>query len=1008
MNSTSSSRQSSPTWTLPNMVFLLLMIALAAWSPVSVSAGSEPMISLPGGVPPQAAELLAAAAPARSDMLLHLRIYLELRDKEAARQLADDLQNTSSPNYHKWIDPKKFDELFGPLQASYDTIASWLTSQGFSVTAVRHDRRDLEFTGTIAQADQAFHVEIRTLSDGKHYGILSDPMTPTRFQGLILGVIGLDNLNAASPATTLSTPPGTFTAFAPADFYNFYDEAALLGAGINGSISGSPNECLAILGLSDYLAGAITAFDNQFLLPAPAMTTKYATTSSSCVPGPACDPGVTVDEDEALLDLEWGHAAAPGAPLIFYVGDKAVEGGSSSIAILDAFSLATTDNTCGTISISFQLCDFTGLGYAVWDQVAMSAATHGQSVFVSSDDFGAAGETYNYSSQSCNPSTSLGVNEISADTYVTSVGGTQFLPAYAGISGVPLYGQTMGTDVGFMQEGIWDVLSGQYAGATGGGESQIFSKPNYQAGRTRSDGQRDVPDIALFAGVFPSSVSTAIPTPTPTPIPGAFWGDDPQRSGSKCPGPGPCVSCCVGGTSLATVLWAGISKLIQEQRGARIGNINPELYSLAQLGPTAGLRDVRGNASPNNNGFNSVTGWPAADGYDQATGWGTPDITTFVNLFASNEVDLIGGSALGGSIQTGEAYHPASQTFTSLGNVMSAGRVNYGIAKLPNGKFLLAGGNNGSSILQTADIFDPVTDTFTQASHNMANPYFDFAQAVTLESQPSPTSGYAHGGVFIIGMDTTGNGKLWTEIYDPVSQTFTTPVKILGSNEPETGYTITLLGNSRFSGQVLIQGAGSIAELYDPIAKTFTATTNQPPLATLPGNEHSSLYLPAAVLLSNGKVLVAGGFAGTIYPSSFAYLYDPATNTFATTGSLNQARCEPFAVALPNGKAMVFGQAGQNNVFGSCTTDPTVEIYDPSTGTFTQTQMTTTRSFPYVSIVPNPGNNLTAQILIAGGTANGSILNTAELYDSTFGTFTALNSTMTTPSYGSGFAFPAR
>lgn len=104
---------------------------------------------------------------------------------------------------------------------------------------------------------------------------------------------------------------------------------------------------------------------------------------------------------------------------------------------------------------------------------------------------------------------------------------------------------------------------------------------------------------------------------------------------------------------------------------------------------------------------------------------------------------------------------------------------------------------------------------------------------------------------------------------------------------------------------------------------------------------------------------------------------------------------------------MVFGAAGQNNVTGSCVTDPTVEIYDPGTGTFTQVSMTTTRGFPYVSVIPNPANNLTAQVLIAGGSASGNFLNTAEIYDPTFGTFTALSATMTTARQG-GYAFPSR
>src|SRR5208283_5137827 len=105
----------------------------------------------------------------------------------------------------------------------------------------------------------------------------------------ILGIIGLDNLLTTSAQTTI----GGTTAFAPTDFYTFYDEGALLSAGVNGTISGSPNECLAIVGVSNHLPAAVNLFASQFGLSTPAITTEYATTSSNCNPGPTCNPGFT-------------------------------------------------------------------------------------------------------------------------------------------------------------------------------------------------------------------------------------------------------------------------------------------------------------------------------------------------------------------------------------------------------------------------------------------------------------------------------------------------------------------------------------------------------------------------------------------------------------------------------------------------------------------------------------------------------------------------------------------
>ena len=99
-------------------------------------------------------------------------------------------------------------------------------------------------------------------------------------------------------------------------------------------------------------------------------------------------------------------------------------------------------------------------------------------------------------------SSSRNVNEMSADPYVTSVGGTQFTPTYSG-----------GNDQGYATENVWNDSSG----ATGGGASAVFTKPSYQTGSgVPNDGARDVPDIALIA--------------SPN-FPGVFWGHDVSGTG---------------------------------------------------------------------------------------------------------------------------------------------------------------------------------------------------------------------------------------------------------------------------------------------------------------------------------------------------------------------------------------------------------------------------------------------------------------------------------------------
>ena len=142
--------------------------------------------------------------------------------------------------------------------------------------------------------------------------------------------------------------------------------------------------------------------------------------------------------------------------------------------------------------------------------------------------------------------------------------------------------------------------------AAGGGESKVFKKPAFQKGLIPKDKKRDVPDISF--GASPES-------------PGFFFGGRDHYGG-------PAVECCIGGTSIGAPSWAGISRLISQQEGAWVGNLNTRIYQLGveNDGATTGIRDV----TSGNNSFNGVTGFSAGPGYDKASGWGTVDMGLFI------------------------------------------------------------------------------------------------------------------------------------------------------------------------------------------------------------------------------------------------------------------------------------------------------------------------------------------------------------------------------------------
>ena len=206
---------------------------------------------------------------------------------------------------------------------------------------------------------------------------------------------------------------GSGESFGPADFQTFYDETPLASDGNNGG----SGDCIAIVGDSDFESSAVAQFNTAFTQTASNITTVVVNSA---------DPGFNGDEEEALLDLEWSHAVAPGAATRFYVSNSS----KAVIApIVDEVNAAVNDNLCGVISVSFSLCGGSGSFFTnTVSPIYLKAALQGQSIFVSSGDNGAAGQTYS-STQGCIVGTSLNVNELSTDPNVTSVGGASFTPS---------------------------------------------------------------------------------------------------------------------------------------------------------------------------------------------------------------------------------------------------------------------------------------------------------------------------------------------------------------------------------------------------------------------------------------------------------------------------------------------------------------------------------------------------------------------------------------------------
>lgn len=329
-------------------------------------------------------------------------------------------------------------------------------------------------------------------------------------------------------------------------------------------------------------------------------------------------------------------------------------------------------------------------------------------------------------------------------------------------------------------------------------------------------------------------------------------------------------------------------------------------------------------------------------------------------VLPSGRVLVVGGHSqvTGNFIASAELYDPQTDSWTQTASLPSAHR--YIATLLKTGEVLVAGDDSFTFGFPTAYLYNETTATWMAAgSPSIAR----FSGTATLLNS---------GKVLLLGGYNGGccNGPKATyksaEIYNRKKNKWTLTASM---SDRRLGHTATLLP----SGKVLVAG-GTVrdpiiphnsAEIYDPDTDTWSPT----------GPMTTPRFFHKATLLPSGKVLVTGGFkdeAGGALAS--AEIYDPATGNWTAIAPMTFRRGRHTAVLMSSGKVLIAGGLTNNNDNTSAL--DSAELYDPASGTWSSAGTMVEKRAQQVAVLLGSD-----RVFVAGGTdQTGNETKSAEIF----------------------------
>jgi hypothetical protein len=293
------------------------------------------------------------------------------------------------------------------------------------------------------------------------------------------------------------------------------------------------------------------------------------------------------------------------------------------------------------------------------------------------------------------------------------------------------------------------------------------------------------------------------------------------------------------------------------------------------------------------------------------------------DMFCNGMVILHDGRpfVLGGTIKydnfLGEpltsAFSPATEDFAAMPR-MRGGRWYPTGTVLGNGSIMAISGLNDTDggINPSIEIFRPASNAWSPAGTAFPGVPLYPRQHVL-----------PNGKVFVSGANPD------TKTYDPATFTWTEVARTRFGEARDYGTSVLLplTPQNQYKPRVMILGGGPRGQNVTATTEIIDLSAVSPAWTSGPNMVAPRIQLNATIL-PNGKILVSGGSSRDEDGSTAvkeAQLYDPASNTFSSAGTMEFARLyHSNTLLLPDGTVMAVGGNPERKVY-----EPSIEIYSP-------------------------------------------------------------------------------